>query len=333
VTVSPPPASPRAVTFGELMLRLSPPGQERLFQSPELRAGFGGCEANVAVGLAHLGMRADYVTRLPDNAIGHAALHALQAEGVGTRWIALGGGSERMGIYFVEPGADIRASRVVYDRAGSAFAAITPEMVDWAKALQGAAWFHGSGITPALGEGPRAGLAAAIAAARSGRVRIGLDLNYRPGLWHGREPRAVIEPLVQGVDLLIGNRDAVRVMLGIEGADDSLAPRLAQRYGCRRVALTRREVLSASEHGWSAALYDASSGGAWQSRRYQVRVVDRVGGGDSFAAALIAALAADRDPADAVQFAAAAGALKLTIPGDWNRATPEEIEQLVRACA
>jgi len=325
-------SGPRAVTFGELMLRLSPPGHERLFQSPELRTGFGGCEANVAVGLAHLGVRADYITRLPDSAIGHAALHALQAEGVGTGSIALGGASERMGIYFVEPGADIRASRVVYDRAGSAFAAITPQTLDWAKAVQGAAWFHGSGITPALGEGPRASLTAAITAARAGGVRISLDLNYRPALWQGREPRAVIEPLVKGTDLLIGNRDAVRVMLGIEAPDDSLAQRLAERYGCRYVALTRREVLSASEHGWSATLYDASSGGVWPSRRYQVRVVDRVGGGDSFAAGLIAALVAERDPADAVQFAAAAGALKLTIPGDWNRATPQEIEQLVRAC-
>jgi len=330
VSAAPPP--PRAVTFGELMLRLSPPGQERLFQSPQLRTGFGGCEANVSVGLAHLGVRTDYITRLPDSPIGQAALHALQAEGVGTGWIALAGGGDRMGIYFVEPGADIRASRVVYDRAGSAFAAITPAMVDWAKALGGAAWFHGSGITPALGDGPRAALSAAITAARSSKARISVDLNYRPALWQGRDPRDVIEPLVQGADLLIGNRDAVRVMLGVEGPDDSLAQRLAERYGCRRVALTRREVLSASEHGWSAALYDASSGGAWQSRRYQVHVVDRVGGGDSFAAALIAALAADRDPGDAVQFAAAAGALKLTIPGDWNRATPEEIEQLVRAC-
>src|SRR5256886_11118673 len=145
---------PRSTLFPYTTLFRSP-GPERLFQSPELRTGFGGCEANVAVGLAHLGVRADYVTRLPDHAIGHAALHALQAEGVGTAWIALGGVSERMGIYFVEPGADIRASRVVYDRAGSAFAAITPQTLDWAKAGQGAAWVHGSGITPAPGGGPR----------------------------------------------------------------------------------------------------------------------------------------------------------------------------------
>jgi 2-dehydro-3-deoxygluconokinase len=323
-------AAAHVVTFGELMLRLSPPGQERLFQSPELRADFGGCEANVAVGLAHLGVRAEYVTRLPDTPIGQAALQALQAEGVGARWIVLGG--ERMGIYFVEPGADMRTSRVIYDRAGSAFAGIAPGMVDWARALEGASWLHGSGITPALGDGPRTALAAAIAAARASGACISLDLNYRPALWQGRDPRPVIAPLVQGADLLIGNRDAVRAMLGVEAPDDSLAPRLADRFGCRRVALTQREVLSASEHRWSAALYDAPSRGAWTSRRYQVRVVDRVGGGDSFAAGLIAALAGDREPADAVQFAAAAGALKLAVPGDWNRATPEEIEQLVRAC-
>jgi 2-dehydro-3-deoxygluconokinase len=319
------------VTFGELMLRLSPPGQERLFQSPEFRAGFGGCEANVAVGLAHLGVRAEYVTRLPDSPIGQAALEALQAEGVGTEGIVLGG--ERMGIYFVEPGADMRTSRVVYDRAGSAFAGIAPGMVDWARTLAGARWLHGSGITPALGAGPRAALAAAIAVARASGACVSLDLNYRPALWQSRDPRPVIAPLVQDADLLIANRDAVRAMLGVEAPDDSLAPRLAERFGCRRVALTRREVLSASEHGWSAVLYDAASRGAWRSRRYQMRVVDRVGGGDSFAAGLIAALAGDREPADAVEFAAAAGALKLTIPGDWNRATPEEIEQVVRACA
>jgi len=335
---SPSPSPSRVVTFGELMLRLSPPGQERLLQSPELRAGFGGCEANVAVGLAHLGVRVDYVSRLPDNPIGAAALHALQAEGVGTEWMVRGESSERMGIYFVEPGADIQASRVVYDRAGSAFARITASMVDWARVLSGAGrgggatWFHGSGITPALGEGPHALLAAAIAAARARGASVSLDLNYRPALWQKRDPRPLIEPLVRDTDLLIGNRDAVRAMLGIEADGGSLAPRLADRFGCRRVAVTRREVLSASEHGWSAALYDAEAGSAWTSHRHQVRVVDRVGGGDSFAAGLIAALLAERPPAEAVEFAAAAGALKLTVPGDWNRVTREEIEQLVHAC-
>ncbi len=336
----PPPASavPRIVTLGELMLRLSPPGLERLLQSAELRAGFGGCEGNVAVGLAHLGLRADYITRLPDNPIGRAALHALAAEGVGTDWIQWGGGGERMGIFFVEPGADIRASRVVYDRAGSAFACLSADSVEWAKALAGASWFHGSGITPALGDGPRAALTAAIAAARQAGASVSIDLNYRPALWEGRDPRPIIEPLVEGADLLIGNPHAVPAMLGVPADDREgggpLAPRLATRFGCRYVALTRREVLSASEHGWSAQLYDTASGNTWTSHRYQVRVVDRVGGGDSFAAGLIAALCweggGNRPSAETVEFAAAAGALKLTVPGDWNRVTRQEIEQLMR---
>ena len=324
----------RVVTFGELMLRLSPPGAQRLFEAPELRADFGGCEANVAVGLAHLGVRADYVTRLPENVIGDAALRALAAEGVGTAWIARG--PERMGIYYVEPGADIGANRVVYDRADSAFAGVTADTIDWARALAGAAWLHGSGITPALGEGPRAALAAAIRAARAAGAAVSVDLNYRPALWQGRDPRAVIEPLVREADLLIANRDAVRTMLGVDAApadDASLAPRLADQYGFRRVALTRREVRSASEHRWSASLYDAASRTTSDSRRHDVHVVDRVGGGDSFAAGLIAALLRGSPGPEAVEFGAAVGALKLGVPGDWSRASPQDVEQLLRACA
>ena len=322
----------RVVTFGELMLRLSPPGAGRLFEAPELRADFGGCEANVAVGLAHLGVQADYVTRLPDNAIGDAALRALAGEGVGTEWIARG--PERMGIYFVEPGADMGANRVVYDRAGSAFAAVTADAIDWTRALAGAAWLHGSGITPALGEGPRAALAAAIRAARAAGASVSVDLNYRPALWQGRDPRVVIEPLVEDADLLIANRDAVRTMLGVDGLpnDATLAPRLAARYGFRRVALTRREVLSASAHRWSASLYDAESHSSSDSRYHDVRVVDRVGGGDSFAAGLIAALLRGSPGREAVEFGAAAGALKLGVPGDWSRASLQDVDQLVRAC-
>lgn len=332
--MTPPRVPPRVVTFGELMLRLSPPGGERLFQSAELRAGFGGCEANVAVGLAHLGVRADYVTRLPDNALGEAALRALAGEGVGTEWTVRG--HERMGIYFIEPGADMGANRVVYDRAGSAFAGITADSFDWIRVLADAAWLHGSGITPALGEGPRAALANAIRAAHAAGASVSLDLNYRPALWQGRDPQPVIEPLIQNADLLIANRDAVRGMLGIEppaAADGTLAPHLAARYGLRRVALTRREVLSASEHRWSALLYDAVARQSSESRPHEVRVVDRVGGGDSFAAGLIAALLEGRPSPEAVEFGAAAGALKLAVPGDWSRATPADVERLVRTCA
>ncbi|GAC1478773.1 MAG: sugar kinase [Gemmatimonadaceae bacterium] len=327
----------RVVTFGELLLRLSPPPTERLFQSPKLSAGFGGSEANVAVGLAHLGVRADYVTVVPDNPVGDAAVRAVRAEGVDTRWVVRGG--ERMGLYFVEPGVDLRAARVVYDRRDSAFAHLGRDAVDWSQVLNGASWLHGSGITPALGAGPAALFASALAGARAAGARISVDLNYRPLLWRGADPRAVVQPLVADVDLLIANQSSAQAMLGVtaEGSPSSvgdmaraLAGGLTKRTGCRTVAVTRREVLSASEHGWSAALHDCVTGETWQSRRYQVRVVDRVGGGDSFAAALLYAMTRGWSGGAAVEFAAAASALKLTVPGDFNRVTLAEIEQVVR---
>jgi 2-dehydro-3-deoxygluconokinase len=331
--------TPRVVTFGELLLRLSPPGEQRLFESPELRTFFGGAEANVAVAASHLGLRADYVTRLPANPLGDAGLDALRREGVGTDWILRGG--RRLGLYFVEPGSDLRTMRVVYDRASSAFAGLDPAAIDWARVLAGADWFHSSGITPALGDGPSAAVADAIACSRARGVPVSLDLNYREALWRGRDPRPRVEPLARQVDVLIANPAAVSAMLGIDGDDGSLATadrtrelaaRVAERCGCRMVALTRRELLDARDHGWSAALYDAGTGSLTQSRRHLVRVVDRVGGGDSFAAGLIAALLGEQPPAAALEFAVAAGALKLAVPGDFGRATAAEVEQVVRAC-
>ncbi|HYT70416.1 MAG TPA: sugar kinase [Gemmatimonadales bacterium] len=330
-------AAPRVVTFGELLLRLSPPAEERLFESPELVTCFGGAEANVAVALSHLGVRCDYVTRLPESPIGDAALDALNKEGVGTDRILRGGA--RMGIYFVESGSDLRGMRVVYDRAGSAFAQIDPHALDWPAVLAGADWFHGCGITPALGDGPATGLADAIAGARAGATPVSLDLNYREALWRGRDPRALVEPLARQADVLIGNPAAVQAMLGVDADDASLATpdrarrlaeRLAERFGCKLVALTRREILGAREHGWSAVLYDAGTGGLAQSRRHEVCVVDRVGGGDSFAAALIAKLLAGDAPAGALEFAVAASALKLTMPGDFSRASVTDVLEWLR---
>ena len=193
---------PRVVTFGEMLLRLSPPAEERLLESSALHTFFGGAEANVAVALSHLGLRADYVTRLPENPLGDAALEVLQREGVGTEWILRGG--PRMGLYFVEPGTDLRAMRVVYDRAGSALAQIDPHEINWTRVLAGADWFHSTGITPALGDGPAAALATAIASARAGDVPVSLDLNYREALWRGRDPRSLIEPLARAAEVLIG---------------------------------------------------------------------------------------------------------------------------------
>jgi len=318
------------VAFGELLLRLSPPGEQRLFESPELHTFFGGAEANVAVALSHLGLEADYVTRLPEGPLGDAALAALRREGVGTASILRGGA--RMGIYFVEPGADLRTMRVVYDRAGSALAQIDPGEIDWTRVLAGAAWFHSTGITPALGDGPTAELARGIASARAAHVPVSFDLNYREALWRGRDPRGLIEPLARQADVLIGNRDAVRALLGIEAAGDALGPLLSERYGSRVVAITQREILGAREHAWSATLYDAATGSLARSRRHVVQVVDRVGGGDSFAAGLIAALLGAQTPAAALDFAVAAGALKLAVSGDFGRATAEEVERLVHQC-
>jgi 2-dehydro-3-deoxygluconokinase len=324
----------RVVCFGELLLRLSPPGAERLFQSPTLRTWFGGSEANVAMGLAHLGSGAAYVTRLPASPVGDAALAAVRAEGVDVTGVLRGG--ERMGIYFVESGAGIRPLRVVYDRAGSAFSRLDPAELDWPALLRGADWLHLSGITPALDEGPARAALDAADAARALGVRVSVDLNYRPALWAGRDPRAVLPALARVCDLLVANPVAAAAMLGVEaeaGRDAAALRRAAERiageHGCGAVALTFRDVISASEHGWSAALLD---GGAFHlSRHWRVEVVDRVGGGDSFAAALLHARMQGMAPAAAVEFAAAAGALKLTIPGDFNRVAPAEVEAALAA--
>lgn len=331
------PAWPLVVTFGEMLLRLSPGDLPCLFQSEKMRANFGGAEANVAVALSHLDTWCEYVTRLPSNLVGDAALAALRTEGVQLSHVLRG--SERMGLYLIEPGADVGNTRVVYDRGGSAFAAITPDLVDWPAILPDADWFHGTGITAALGDGPLATLAAGIAAARAHGIPASLDLNYRPALWQGRNPVPLVTPLVEGIDLLIANPHSARAMLGVDVADDALATpvgtralsaELVDRFHCSRVALTRREVLDAATNRWSASLYDATSNELVTSRAWTVKVVDRIGSGDSFAASLIASLLHDREPADAIEFAVAASALKLRVPGDFNRVTFAEVDKLLR---
>lgn len=326
----------RVVTFGEMLLRLSPPGQDRLFQKSTLHTGFGGAEANVAVALRHLGLDASYVTRLPANLIGDAALAALRAEGVETDAILRG--PERMGIYFVEPGRDLSTMRVVYDRSGSAFSRITASASDWPALLSGAAWFHGTGITAALGPGPIESLAAALAAAQSMAIPASLDLNFRPALWEGRDPRPLVQPLLERLDVLIANVPALSAMSAVPATDAdletpesaiALCRRLVDRYACRRVALTRRRIEGPRRHRWSASLYEADSGVLSQSRTWTVTVIDRVGGGDAFAAALIAALLRAAPSAEAVEFAVAAGALKLRAPGDFHRATVSQIETVI----
>ncbi|MEW5981667.1 MAG: sugar kinase [Acidobacteriota bacterium] len=329
----------KTVCFGEIMLRLSPPGFERLFQSPVLQATFGGGEANVAVSLAHFGCDSHYVTRVPANPIGDGAIRALRAEGVDVSRVVRGG--SRLGIYFAETGASQRPSTVVYDRAHAAIAEIQPGSVSWDELLAGASWFHCTGITPALSPSAAACTREAIEAARRAGASVSVDLNYRRKLWSEHDAQRTMRPLMPLVDVVIANEEDLQSVLGIEvpqtdvtGASLSVegyraaAERVASEFGVKQVAVTLRESLSASDNAWSAVLFDAPTSSFHRSQRYTVRLVDRIGGGDSFAAGLIFGLLSGRDSGASLRFAVAASALKQTIPGDFNRVTVKEVEQL-----
>ena len=329
----------KVVTFGEIMLRLSPPGFERLLQSPMLVATFGGGEANVAVSLAHLGVESVYVTAVPKNAIGDAAIRALRAEGVRTDQIVRSG--DRVGIYYAETGASQRASTVLYDRANSAISQMAPDAVNWSAIMQGADWLHVTGITPALGERGTASTARAITAAKQAGARVSADLNYRKKLWSETKAKEVMGPMMRNVDLVIANEEDLQSVLGVHvpGTDVTAgqlnlqgfreaAERVTRDFGPSQVAITLRESLSASDNGWSAVLWDAKQATMHQSQHYSVRLVDRIGGGDSFAAGLIYGLVTGRSPEQALRFAVAASALKQTIPGDFNRVSVQEVEAL-----
>jgi 2-dehydro-3-deoxygluconokinase len=334
----------KVVTFGELMLRLSPPGFERLLQSPVLSATFGGGEANVAVSLAQFGLESQYVTRLPPHAIGEAALRALRTEGVRTDFIVRGG--NRLGIYFTEAGASQRASTVIYDRAHSAISEVPADAIAWDRVMERAAWFHVTGITPALGEKGTAATKAAVAAAKTAGARVSVDLNYRKKLWTESQAQATMRPLMRDVDVVIANEEDLQSVLGVhvEGTDVTsgtldvtgyrdAAERVTRDFGPSLVAITLRESLSASDNGWSALLWDGAANTLHQSQRYMVRLVDRIGGGDSFAAGLIYGLLAGRPHDAALRFAVAASALKQTIPGDFNRVSVAEVDALAKGDA
>jgi len=329
----------RAVTFGEIMLRLSPPGFERLLQSPAFVATFGGGEANVAAGLAHFGVESRYVTCLPKHAIGDAALRVLRAEGVDTRFVVRGG--SRLGIYYAETGASQRGGTVIYDRAGSSIAEMAPDAVRWVEVMDGASWFHVTGITPALGERAAEATRLAIAAAKRAGARVSIDLNYRKKLWTEAQAQQTMRPIAKDADVIIGNEEDLQSVLGVavSGADvrgaaldrsgyADAAARVAKEFGAAFVAITLRESHSASRNGWSALLWDASRGVAVTSQHYDVQLVDRIGGGDSFAAGLIYGLATGRPPDASLRFAVAASALKQTVPGDFNRVTVAEVDAL-----
>jgi 2-dehydro-3-deoxygluconokinase len=329
----------RVVTFGEIMLRLSPPGFERFFQSPLLSATFGGGEANVAVSLAHFGLDSRYVTRVPANAVGEAAVKVLRAEGVNVDGVLRGG--DRLGIYLAETGASQRAGNVIYDRAHSAIADVKPGMFDWKGLFEGADWFHVTGITPALGPQVAQVTREAMDAARGAGARVSLDLNYRKKLWTENQARPVMRSLAALSHVIIANEEDIQACLGLEvrGVDvtsaklgiDSYretAARVANEFGAEFVAITLRESHSASRNGWSAVLWDEAAGDSHEGPRFDVTLVDRIGGGDSFAAGLVFGLLTGRGPEASLRFAVAASALKQTIPGDFNRVTSAEVDLL-----
>lgn len=328
------------VTFGEIMLRLTPPGFERLLQSPTLHATFGGGEANVAASLAGFGLPAAFMTILPQaNPLADAAIGELRRFGVDTSHIVRSAG--RMGIYFLETGASQRASRVVYDRAGSAFA-LASAHIDWPRVLAGAGWFHVTGITPAVSQ-VAAGLA--LDAARTARgmgITVSCDLNFRKNLWKWGKPASDVMPeLVQLSDILIANEEDVQMALGL-AADVDVHAGVLDRASYRRlteavmrehshlrgIAVTLRESKSASHNVWSACLYDGRE--FLLSRTYDIaHIVDRVGAGDSFAAGLIYGMQTGLGSQDALEFAVAASCLKHSIPGDLNRVSVDEVRALL----
>lgn len=328
----------KVVAFGEMMMRLSPPGHLRLMQTGTFDVTYGGAEANALVSLAQFGMDSYFVSKLPENPLGMAAAGQLRRFGVDTGHVLWGG--ERLGIYFAENGASQRGGVVLYDRAGSAMAGIRPGDVDWAQVLAGKDWFHFTGITPALGDGPAAATLEAVRAARLLGLTISCDLNYRQKLWSRDEAGRVLSDLLGYVDVAVVTHWDAELLFGIraderEMCDGSLTDRglaqvaeqLVARFGLKVVALTLRESVSATENGWSAALYDGRE--LYKSRKYQIQhIIDRIGGGDAFSGALIYALLAGYGPQNAVEFASAASCLKHTVPGDFNQVSLGEVEAL-----
>ncbi len=325
----------RVVTFGELMLRLSPEAHLRTGEAARYDAYYGGCEANTALMLASLGVNSRYVTKLPDNALGEGAIRHLRRYGVETNRILRGG--ERMGLYFLERGTSVRPSRVLYDRAYSAIATAAAEEFNWAELLEGADWFHFSGITLALSGALRNACLSACSAAKAMHIPVSCDLNYRKNLWDSDVAGRAIEPFLPYMDVCITNDGQIGALFGLTEPDIDenrvekcckLAHRMKECYSIRSLALTMRTTHSASRTGWQA-LWCGSDGKIEISRAYELEVTDRVGAGDAFDAGLIYGLVSNWAPKQALEIAAAAGALKHTIEGDAAPFALAELSQLI----
>ncbi len=327
----------KAVTFGEIMLRLAPEGYYRFVQADRLGATYGGGEANVAVSLANYGVPAAFVTKLPAHEIGQAAVNSLRRFGVDTDSIVRGG--DRVGIYYLEKGASQRPSKVIYDRAGSSIATAGVSDFDWEKILDGATWFHFTGITPALGDNVAAIVKDALEVCRKKKITVSCDLNYRKKLWTRDKAREVMTSLMPYVDVCISNEEDANDVFGIRaGKTDvtagkldkesykSVASQLAEKYGFRYVAITLRTSISANDNKWAGMLYDGKD--FCFSKEYLMHIVDRVGGGDSFGGGLIYALMNGYATQDAIEFAVAASCLKHSVEGDFNMVSAAEVRAL-----
>jgi len=327
----------KIVTMGEIMLRLSPTGTHRFVQAESFKIIPGGGEANVAVSLANFGHESVFVTKLPKHEIGQIAVNALRRYGVCTDHIARGG--DRIGLYYAETGASMRPSKVIYDRAHSAIAEARPEDFDFDAIFEGAQWFHWSGITPAISDASAECLKVACIAAKKKGVTVSCDLNFRKKLWTSEKAISVMRPLMEYVDVCIGNEEDAELCLGfkpeadVEGGKTDAAGyegifrAMAKEFGFKYVVSTLRESYSATYNGWKALIYDGKE--FYQSKHYDINpIIDRVGGGDSFSGGLIHGLLTKATQGEALEFAVAASALKHTIPGDFNHVSVEEVESL-----
>ncbi len=327
----------KVITFGEIMLRLAPEAYYRFIQANNFLASYGGGEANVAVSLANFGVPASFVTRLPRHDIGQAAINSLRRYGVDTSLIIRGG--DRIGIYYLEKGASQRPSKVIYDRAGSSVATVTRQDFDWKMILDGAKWFHFTGITPALSDELAAICLEACQIAREKGITVSCDLNYRNKLWSREKAGQVMTDLCRYVDVCIANEEDASDVFAIKAAHTDIsggqvnydgyrdvAKQLTDRFGFAKVAITLRSSLSANDNRWAAMLYDGDN--YYFSREYLMHIVDRVGGGDSFGAGLIYACLENWDQQSSIDFAVAASCLKHSIEGDFNQVTVDEVQKL-----
>ena len=330
----------KIVTMGEIMLRLSTPNNEKFIQADEFDINYGGGEANVAVSLANYGHDAEFVSALPKNPIGDAAIATLRKYNVGTKHISRSG--ERVGIYFLETGSAMRASNVVYDRANSSISTAKVDEFDFDEIFKDADWFHFTGITPAVSDSAAKLTEAALKAAKKAGVTVSVDLNFRKKLWSSEKAKRIMTNLMQYVDVCIGNEEDAEKVLGFKpGNTDVTAGELelngyvdifnqmCDQFKFKYVISSLRESFSASNNDWSACIMDGATREFYHSKKYHITpIVDRVGGGDSFAAGLICGLCDKKDFKSALEFAVAASALKHTIPGDFNLVTREDVEGL-----